>query len=111
MSETLSEILAELDGAQSFTRDEIVPIPAQCKKCKRDWVGRDAIRAPSLHNCRCFLCGGEFRPHPDYPPVIDALTRRRMERNPDYVPPKPRQINRGQSRQYRLPLLWNEDAA
>lgn len=59
-----------------FTRDEIVPLPAKCAKCKRDWLGRDAIRAPSLLNCRCFLCGGHLKPHPDYPGVVDALTIR-----------------------------------
>lgn len=61
----------------TFTRDEIVPIPAQCKgKHNHPWVGVDAINAPSLRGCVCFWCGAELRPHPDYPPVVDALTRR-----------------------------------
>ena len=78
----------ELRRAEVFASDEIVPIPARCKR-GHDWVGPDAIRAPSLHNCRCFWCGAELRPHPDHPPVVDALTRRRR---------------RGQPEQVRLPL-------
>lgn len=42
------------------------PIPAYCKKCKRRFEDgpqwKDAIRSPSLENCRCFYCGGHLRP-------------------------------------------------
>lgn len=58
-----------------FTEAEIVPIPAICKR-GHNWTGRDAIRAPSLRNCLCFWCGTPLRPHPEFPPVVDALTRR-----------------------------------
>lgn len=40
-------------------------IPAKCVKCGRDWVGRDAIRSPSLACCGCW-CGGKLIPHPDH---------------------------------------------
>lgn len=39
------------------------PIPAKCRKCGYNWVGRDAIVSPSLDCCRCFWCDGELRPH------------------------------------------------
>ena len=61
-----------------YARDEIVPLPAKCGKCGRNWVGRDAIRAPSLRQCRCFYCGGKLLPHPLHPGVVDAETRRAM---------------------------------
>lgn len=64
--------------SETFTEAEIVPIPAKCPKCKFDWVKRDAIRAPSLMNCRCFWCGSRLIRHPSYPRVVDALTRRRQ---------------------------------
>lgn len=59
------------------------PIPAKCKKCGHKWIdgepftitrirngkpvvthhiANDAIRAPSLSQCRCFYCGGELGP-------------------------------------------------
>lgn len=53
--------------SETFTEAEIVPIPAKCPKCKFDWVKRDAIRAPSLMNCRCFWCGSRLIRHPSYP--------------------------------------------
>jgi predicted Zn-ribbon and HTH transcriptional regulator len=71
----------EIDGETCWEYDlsEIVPIPAKCTKCKRNWTGKDAIRAPSLKICRCFYCDGELIPHPAFPPVIDAETRRKMD--------------------------------
>lgn len=75
-----------IDGhdVQVFTAKEIVPIPAICtnKYRKHEWLdtnGNGAIRAPSLRNCVCFWCGKPLKPHPDYPPVIDAETRRKMQ--------------------------------
>ena len=42
------------------------PIPARCKKCKREFVDdarfKEAIRAPLLEACRCFYCCGELAP-------------------------------------------------
>jgi hypothetical protein len=64
---------------EEYERAEIVPIPAKCPRCKRVFVGRDAIAAPSLDNACCFYCGPNrstrLIPHPDYP-VVDAKTRR-----------------------------------
>jgi hypothetical protein len=65
------------DEGEEFTREELVPLPAKCSKCRRVFVGRDAIRAPSLDNCSCFYCWGKLKPHPDYPDVVDAATLRR----------------------------------
>lgn len=81
--------MSELTVMEVYTSEEIVPIPAQCKgrrkgAPKHDWVdsnGNGAIRAPSLINCFCWYCGAELIPHPDYPPVIDARTRRMMQRS------------------------------
>jgi hypothetical protein len=76
------ETSESINRVEMYTSDEIVPIPAQCKgPHKHNWTGRDAIRAPSLGNCCCFWCGAPLRPHPDYPAVIDAATRRRMQRS------------------------------
>lgn len=55
---------------------ELVRLPAKCSKCNRAFVGRDAIRAPSLRQCCCFWCHGPLVPHPDYPGVIDSETLR-----------------------------------
>lgn len=66
----------------SYDRDFIInnPIPARCKKCKRQFVDgelftcvdydrtfrlvlcKDAIQAPTLITCRCFYCWGELLP-------------------------------------------------
>lgn len=76
---------------EAFTLAEIVPIPAICtnrKGRRHEWItgnGNGAIRAPSLRNCVCFWCGSSLVPHPDYPPVIDAVTRRRMQETPCQV--------------------------
>lgn len=66
----------EFDEGVSYDLAEIVPIPAKCTGCGFDWVGRDAIRAPSLDNCSCAWCWNTLRPHPNYPPVVDAVTAR-----------------------------------
>jgi predicted Zn-ribbon and HTH transcriptional regulator len=68
-------LIKEIEEAEEYTLAELVPIPAKCAKCKRNWLGRDAIRAPSLDNCRCFYCGGQLKPHPKFP-VVDAKTKR-----------------------------------
>lgn len=65
------------DGGEEFELAELVPLPAKCPKCKRVFVGRDAIRAPTLANCCCWRCHTRLIPHPDYPGVVDALTLRR----------------------------------
>lgn len=70
---------------ESFAIEDIVPIPAICTKSHRphEWIegnGNGPILAPSLDNCRCCYCGNTLKPHPKYPPVIDALTRRRQQR-------------------------------
>lgn len=67
------------DDGDEFTVEEIVPLPAKCSKCGRVFVGRDAIRAPSLENCSCWYCWGKLKPHPDYPGVVDAMTLRRRK--------------------------------
>lgn len=43
-------------------------IPARCKKCKREFTGRDAIRSPELGCSRCFYCSGELAPIGDWQP-------------------------------------------
>lgn len=67
---------------ESYEQSEIVPIPAICtnKYRRHEWIdgnGNGAIRAPSLRNCLCFYCGKPLKPHPDYPRVEDAYTKRR----------------------------------
>lgn len=61
---------------------EIVPIPAICTgPRKHEWIdgnGNGAIRAPTLRQCRCFYCGHQLKPHPAYPAVVDAETRRKQ---------------------------------
>jgi hypothetical protein len=66
------------DEPEVYSAEEIVPIPAKCAGCGYDWIDsvrgpspqllrmwphlrgsppvmtRDAIRAPSLRQCRCF---------------------------------------------------------
>lgn len=39
------------------------PIPAKCPKCGYNWIGRDAIVAPTLSNCCCFWCSSPLRAH------------------------------------------------
>ena len=79
-----------MDEGENYTLEEIVPIPAQCPRCKYSWVGRDAIRAPSLANCGCFWCGSlRLIPHPDYPPVVDAVTARRRGGRQESLPIPP----------------------
>lgn len=65
------------DIGEEFGLDEIVPLPAKCSKCKRNWIGKDAIRAPHLDIARCFYCGGQLVAHPKEPPVESAFDRRR----------------------------------
>lgn len=71
--------MAAVDEGEEFTLAELIPIPAKCSKCRRVFVGRDAIRAPSLDNCSCWYCWGKLVPHPDYPDVEDAMTIRRRK--------------------------------
>ena len=39
------------------------PIPAKCRKCGWDAVGRNAVSAPSLAACFCYWCLGPLRAH------------------------------------------------
>ena len=75
---------SQVEGIE-YTEEEIVPIPAICPRCKREFVGVAAIRAPSLDNCACFYCGPNrasmLKPHPDYPDFVDAKTRRENVEN------------------------------
>lgn len=69
------------DADHEYTLDEIVPLPAVCARCGREFVGPEAIMAPSLDCCQCFYCGGHggrLVPHPDHPGVVDAATRRAL---------------------------------
>jgi hypothetical protein len=58
--------LAAFEGEydEKFIMDN--PIPAKCKKCKREFVDdarfKEAIRAPLLESCRCFYCSGKLAP-------------------------------------------------
>jgi hypothetical protein len=68
---------------EAFTFEEIVPIPAICTnknpRRRHEWIdgnGNGAIRAPSLKNCLCFYCQAPLKPHPGYPRVEDAATKR-----------------------------------
>jgi hypothetical protein len=76
--------IVEIDGIEvvEYEPEEIVPIPAKCTKCGFNYTGKDAIRAPSLECCLCWNCWGKLKPHPDYPPVVDAATRRERELRP-----------------------------
>lgn len=71
--------MVDEDGGEEFTLAELVPLPAKCSKCRRTFVGRDAIRAPTLANCSCWYCWGKLVPHPGYPDVVDAITVRRRK--------------------------------
>jgi hypothetical protein len=70
-----------MDEEEEYSLAELVPIPAKCSKCKRVFLGRDAIRAPSLACCSCFYCHGKLIPHPDHKDFEDAQTRRRKKRD------------------------------
>ena len=39
------------------------PIPAKCRKCGYNYVGKDALVSPNLSSCRCFWCHSELLPH------------------------------------------------
>lgn len=66
---------------EEFTLAELVPIPAKCSKCKRVFLGKDAIRAPSLDNCCCWYCWGKLVLHPSAGVDFeDAITKRRKQR-------------------------------
>lgn len=71
---------AEDQGHDDYELSELVPIPAKCPRCKREFLGRDAIKAPSLDRVCCFYCGPNrsvhLIPHPDFP-VIDAASLRK----------------------------------
>jgi hypothetical protein len=71
--------LVEIDGEQCREYDleyiKANPIPAKCTKCKllftdgqtvkvrgKNVVCNDAIRSPSLTNCRCWQCHGPLVP-------------------------------------------------
>lgn len=73
-------------NAVEYTLEELVAIPAYCPRCKRSFLGRDAIRAPSLDNCGCFYCGSvkhvRLVLHPEHKGFIDAKTRREMKEAP-----------------------------
>jgi len=64
---------------EEYDLADLVPLPAICPRCRRAFVGREAILAPSLANVCCFWCGPSrairLQPHPDYPGVVDARTR------------------------------------
>ena len=51
-----------------------LPISAKCKKCGYNWIGNDAISAPSLLGCLCFWCHGELRAHRGERDLIKADT-------------------------------------
>jgi hypothetical protein len=44
----------EIAAAVEYEISEIVPIPAKCPRCKRNFLDADAIRAASLDNACCF---------------------------------------------------------
>jgi hypothetical protein len=74
----------DTDDADWYTNEEVLsrPIPAKCPKCKRAFLGRDAILAPSLDNVCCFYCGPNRGTrlvlHPDHKGFIDAKSHRAM---------------------------------
>jgi len=70
-------LTGEHDAGEEYALDELVPLPAKCRKCGRNWTGRDVITAPPLDNCACYHCGGPLDPHPDFPGVVSAKERRR----------------------------------
>jgi hypothetical protein len=69
---------------EEYTVEEVTEaaIPAKCPKCKRNFIGKNAIRAPALDCCCCWYCKTRLVPHPDYPGFVDARTRRRMKETP-----------------------------
>lgn len=82
---SIRELIREIDEAESYTIDEIVPIPAICTgRLRHEWVPggpNGPIRAPSLRGCLCGWCGKTLKPHPDWPPVEDAETKRKRQRS------------------------------
>jgi hypothetical protein len=64
--------------AEEYSAEELVPLPAICpsRKCRAEYVGAEAVLAPSLDNARCFYCGSALRPHGGYPDVVGAKERR-----------------------------------
>ena len=66
------------------TRCAARAIPAKCPRCKRSFLGRDAILAPSLDNVSCFYCG-PTRPtrlmiHPDHKGFVTAKLARELDK-------------------------------
>lgn len=77
------------EEGEEYAASELIPLPAKCGKCKRVFIGADAILAPSLKTCRCFWCHGHLKPHPDFEQVVDAETMRR-----DAAAQKPKPVQR-----------------
>lgn len=69
---------------EEYTVEEVTEaaIPAKCPKCRRVFLGADAIRAPSLSNCACSYCGTRLQLHPKHVGFKDAMTRRRERECP-----------------------------
>ncbi len=56
------------------TQKPLYPIPAYCQKCGHEFLGREAITAPSLQNCICFWCSsGQLRLLQRYPSTQQTI--------------------------------------
>ena len=76
----------EFDAVEEYTTEEVETraIPAKCPRCKRSFLGRDAIRAPSLDNVCCFYCGPRRTTrlviHPKHKGFVTAKMAREMDK-------------------------------
>ena len=50
----------------SDTGIKYYPLPARCRMCGHEFLGREAITALSLVNTVCFWCSGRLQPLPRY---------------------------------------------
>jgi hypothetical protein len=64
-----------LERERPGKRKKTDAIEAYCPGCQRGFVGREAIKSPSLARCRCFFCHTMLEPMPpnthqlgSYPP-------------------------------------------
>jgi hypothetical protein len=68
---------------EEYTTEEVLarPIPAKCPRCKRSFLGRDAIRAPTLDHVCCFYCGSNRSVHLVIHPAHKGFVTAKMARH------------------------------
>ena len=73
-AEWSSERIA-LPFAHTDEKKPLYPLAAQCRRCGHEFIGREAIKAPSLQNCMCFWChSGKLRLLPRYPSPVPVTS-------------------------------------